>query len=370
MNRIYRLLVFCLLFCSGCSLPSSFVETLPDTHLLVELNDAELFAVRPDGEMIAYVDEGLNILRLADRYQQRLTYDNPEALIWAPDGLTLVAAFREVEKTRLVRLTANSDDRPQILVDERITDFAWLTDGRLLAMAQTNEDSSSGSGTQVGLLIWDGQWDVERIPLYKMNFYSPSSATDFDLLHYFDVSPLKDELIYSRFLDPPVLNGRVELVLHNLLTGKEKVLIETDNRQAEAFCAADAERVLLPDGRGQVLFTNPWNKKVTYRWQSPGESLQIAPQRELFYLDGNLYAQDRLQLKLPARAKVRFSDDAERLFVAWQRKLYLYSGYQVPEKIEFTGVEKVKLQRIRQQRSRGEINLRDYYQARNNILNP
>lgn len=364
-------LVCLLLLLSGCA-SSAFFEKLPDSHLLTTLDDSQLFAVSPDGESIAYVDKGLNFLRLADNYQQKLTYDSPEALIWSPDGRSLVAAFREPEKTRLVRLTTTSDDRPQIFVDEQLTDFAWLTDGRLLAMAQTTEAEEGLLQVQASLVIWDGEWDVERIPLYKKRFYRRKTdiETGVKMWHQFDLSPLKDELIFCRYLDLPILDGRVELVLYNLLTKRELVLTETDNRQTEAFLAGDAESVLLPSRTGQVKFVNPWKNEVKYNWKTPGEALQLASQGELFFIDGKLFSADRLQLTLPVGSKAVFSEDGSRLFVAWKRKLYLYSDYHVPAGVQFTGVEKVKLQRIRQQRSRGEISIRDYYQARNNILNP
>lgn len=370
MRLVHGLFLLCLFFVFGCSVQVPFIATLPDSNLLVELNDSELFAVRPDGDMLAYVADGLHLLRLSDNYRQQLTYDQPEALIWTPDGSSLVTAFREPEKTRLVRLGSSADDRPQIFVDEQITDFDWLADGRLLAMAQTVESENGVLRLQASLLIWDGQWDVEKIPLYTQRLYHQPTEFDEKIWHYFDLSPLKDELIYNRYLDPPTLDGRVELVLYNLQTGRELVLAETDNRQLEAFCAADGETVLLPNGSGQVLLTNPWTKKQKYQWQSPGESLRMAPLRDLFYVDGKLYVDDRLQLSLPVKARARFSAAGTRLFVAWQRKLYLYSGYTVPEEIKYSKVEKVKLQRLRQQRSLGEISIRDYYQKRNNVLNP
>ncbi len=370
MRFVLGLLLLSFSLVCGCSVQVPFVTSLPDANLLVELNDSELYAVGPDGDQIAYVDDGLHLLRLSDNYRQQLTYDQPEALIWAADGRSLVAAFWEVEKTRLVRLGSDAEDRPQIFVDEQITDFAWMADGRLLAMAQTVESGNGVLQFQASLLIWDGQWDVERIPLYSQQLYHQPTGFDDKIVHHFDLSPLKDELIYNRYLDPPTLGGRVELVLYNLQTGRELVLSETENRQLEAFCGADGETVLIPDGDGQVSLSNPWSKKQRHLWNSIGESLQGAPLRDLFYIDGNLYADGQLQLSLPANAKARFSADGTRLFVAWQQKLYLYSDYTVPEAIEYSNVEKVKLQRIRQQRSLGEISIREYYQHRNNVLNP
>ncbi|MDB4470845.1 hypothetical protein N9063_01025 [Deltaproteobacteria bacterium] len=369
MNMLRGLVLLCLLFSFGCTLPAPLVQTLPESNLLVPLNDDELFAVRPDGEMVAYVADGLHILGLSDNYQQQLTYDEPDALIWTPDGSALVAAFREAEKTRLVRLGTSADDRPQTFVDEIITDFAWLTDGRLLAMAQVVEYVENVLQVKVSLLIWNGQWDVERIPLYSRD-YLTSYAFDKPVLHSFDLSPLKDELIYNRYLDPPFPEGQVEMVLYNLHTRQELIVAETDNRSARSFCSADGENFLTSDVYGRVKLFNPWTQKDIRVWPSLGESLQIAPLRNLFYIDGNLYLDDQLVLSLPVSARARFSDDGERMFVAWQRKLYLYPVYNVPEQIQFSKIEKVKLKRIRQQRSLEEISIHDYYQQRNNILNP
>lgn len=358
-----------LLFMFGCALPAPFVQTLPEANLLAHLNTAEIFAVRPDGEMVAYVADGLHILRLTDNYQQQLTFDDPDALIWAPDGSALIAAFREAEKTRLVRLGASADDRPQVFVDEQITEFAWLSDGRLLAMAQVVDDESGLLQISANLLIWNGQWDVEKIPLYSQSYQTPYRF-DMSIRHHFDLSPLKDELIYNRYLNPPLPGGQVEMVLYNLQTNRQLVIAATDNRAAESFCAADGESFLTADGYGRVKLFNPWTDEIYHTWPTLGESLQIAALRNLFYVDGNLYLDGQLQLSLPVRAKARFSEDGERMFVAWQRKLYLYPIDNVPEQIQFSKIEKVKLQRIRQQRSREELSVVDYYQQRNNILNP
>lgn len=370
MPLVRCLFFFLLLFLCACAVPAPFIPALPESQLLVELTEDAVYAVHQDGDTIAYAAAGLHLLRLSDNYQQQLTYDSPDTLLWSADGDTLIATFPEAEKTRLVRLSSSAKNRPQILVDEQITDLAWLADDRLLAMAQIVTAENGVLQIQASLLIWDGQWDVERIPLYEKRLQHNPSELDLNLRHSFDLSALKDELIYNRYLDPPTLGGRVELVLYNLQTNRELVLSTTDNRKTEAFCAADGESVLMPDGRGQTQLVNPWTKKQDYRWPFPGNSLQQARQRPLFYIDGNLYGNDQLLLKLPAIAKVRFSEDGERMFAAWQGKLYLYSGYVVPEKLEYSKVEKVKLQRLRQQRSLGHMSIREYYQQRNNVLNP
>ena len=359
-----------LLVLVGCVAQNPLTQELPESNFLVCLSDAELFAVHPDGDMVAYVDSGLHLLRISDNYHQQLTFDSPQALIWSPDGNYLVAAYREAEKTRLVRLSASAEDRPQVFVDEQIADFAWLDDGRLLALGQTIEDNDGVLHLQVRLLIWDGLWDVERIPLYEKNFYRGPSEYNTVVEHYFDLSPLNDELIYNRYLDSPVIGGRVELVLYNLNTGRELVLARTDNRQDKAFCGDDGESVFMPVGHDEVQLVNPWTKKVQYNWSAEGESMQIGAGRDLFYLDGRLYSGDRLMLSLPAKANVKFSADGERMFAAWRRKLYLFTGYDTPKRVTYTDTEKDKLERIRQQRSSGEISIREYYKLRNNILNP
>jgi hypothetical protein len=307
---------------------------------------------------------------LSEDYFKRVTYDSPQTLIWSQDGQSLVATYREAEKTRLTWLYSADDDRPQIFVDEQITDLAWLTDDRLLAITQLVELDGDNLSITANLLIWNGQWDVERIELYRKNYFRPDIVGETNIVHRFDLSPLKDELLYNRYLDPQLNNGRVELVLFNLHTGREIVLAVTDARQIEGFLAADAEAILLPDGRGQVQVYNPWTREVKYRWNALGENLQAASGKELYFIDGKLFSNDQLQLSLPYSSKGAFSDDGSHLFVAWQRKLYLFDNYLAPEAIQFSELEKLKLQRIRLQRSRGEISIRRYYWEKNKILNP
>jgi hypothetical protein len=345
---------------------------MPEEQLLAELSAAEIFAIHPAGDMVAYVNQGLELLRLSDGYRQRLLFDTPDAILWTADGRQLVVALPQAEKTRLVKLTTDENKRTQVFVDEQITDFAWLTDGRLLAMAQQIEEHEGTVQVRVVLLIWDGGREVERKPLYRFSYPKPISADRpfaERIVHRFDLSPLKDELIYGRYLEPPVPVGRVEQVLYNLQTGREVVLAENSSQQSDAFLAADAEHVLLAK-RGEGGFFNPWTSKAKYRWPVRGTALQMAAGRELFLIDGQLFSGDQLLLTLPPETWGQFSQDGSRLFVVNKQKLYLVDDYFVPGKTQFSDLEKARLQNIRQQRSRGEISIRSYYQARNNILHP
>jgi len=361
-----------ILLCSGCAFRADHSTYFAAQQVLAELSAGQIFAVHPDGNSLAYVNDGLELLRLSDGYRQRLLFDAPDAILWSADGRQLVAAVREGEQTRLVQLTTAAETRRQVFVAERITDLAWLADGSLLAMGQSLEEDGSAVYVQVQLLIWDGSRDVERKPLYRYSYLKPvfeeSSFTP-QVVHHFDLSPLKDELLYNRYLDSPAHGGRLELVLYNLQTTREQVLAVTDNRQFEALFSADAEHILLPQ-TDEVILLNPWTHKVKQRWSGSGQSLGVADSRDLFLIDGRLQGADRLLLQLPADAKGQFSTDGARLFVVVDRKLYLVEGYSVPEKIQYSDLEKLKLQGIRQQRSREEISLREYYQTRNNILHP
>lgn len=364
--------LFLLLFCSGCSQVLVKSATLAEKPVLAELSSAQIFAVHPDGNTLVYVNDGLQLLRLSDGYRQRLLFDDPDAILWSADGRQLVAAVREGEQTRLVQLTTAAETRRQVFVDEQVTDLAWLADGSLLVMGQTLEEDEAAVNVQAQLLTWDGSRDVERRTLYRYSYAKPVVDESFfapRVVHRFDLSPLKDELIYNRYLDPPDRDGRVEQVLYNLQTGSEQVLAVTDNRQLEALFAADAEQILLPQS-AEVVLLNPWTHAVSSRWSSSGHALQVATGRDLFLIDGQLVSGEDLLVKLPAAAKGQFSAAGSRLFVASERKLYLLEGYPLPETIQYSELEKVKLQRIRQQRSREEISQREYYQLRNNILHP
>ena len=370
--RLTNLICCLLLVCSGCSTGPRLNGSLSAEPLLTDLSAEQIFAIHPDGDRVAFVRNGLELLRLSDGYRQRLLFDPPDVLIWSADGRELVVAVRETEQTRLVKLTANQAMRAEVFVDEQITDFAWLDDGRLLAMAQAVEQDQGSVRVEALLLIWDGSWDVERVPLYSFTYRQPLAAESSfpdQVVHRFDLSPLKDELIYNRYLDSPAAGGRVEQVLYHLQTGRERILAENNNRQLEALLTADGEHVLLPQ-LDEVIYLNPWTNQVKYHWPGPGQSLQLAPGRNLFLIDGQLLAGEQPLLTLPADAKAQFSEDGSRLFVATGQKLYLFAGYAIPEKIHYSAVEKVKLQNLRQQRSRNEIGNREYSQARNNILHP
>ena len=367
------ILICCLLLaCSGCSTGPRVTGSLSAQRLLTELSAEQIFAIHPDGDSVAFVRNGLELLRLSDGYRQRLLFDPPDALIWSADGRELVVAVSETEQTRLVKLTANQANRAEVFVDEEITDFAWLADGRLLAMAQKIEEDDESVRVEALLLIWDGSWDVERVPLYRFTYRQPlatESSFPEQVVHRFDLSPLKDELIYNRYLDSPEAGGRIEQVLYNLQTGRERVLAENNNRQSEALLAADGEHVMLPQV-DEVVFLNPWTNQVKYHWPGAGQALQLAPGRNLFLIDGQLLAGEQPLLTVPADAKAQFSVDGSRLFVAIDQKLYLFAGYAIPEQIHYSAIEKVKLQNLRQQRSRNEISNREYSQARINILHP
>ncbi len=371
--RNFLLLWVLLISCVGCMSNAQFKPQLSAQNRLTDLGEEAVFAVRPDGELLAYVKDGLNLLRLSDGYRQRLSYDSPDTLIWSPDGEMLVAAYSGSEQTRLVTFSAGFSAETKVRVAEKLTDFAWVADDRLLAIGQTVDESAEAIGLQVTLLLWDGSYDVERYPLYKGVFppWASSQLIDrYPIWHAVALSPLKDELIYNRFLDPPGIGGRSEFVLYNLLTKQELTLAGTVDGQIDAVFSADAEQVLLPAGNQWIEQVNPWTGNVNGRWPGIGQNLAGAPHRDLYLIDGGLFSSERLLLKLPENAKGQFSADGSKLFIAWKQQLYLLDDYPLPEEFRYSGLEKVKLQRIRQQRSRGEMTVRDYYQARNNILNP
>ncbi len=360
------------LLCSGCAFQTAQTTPFAGHPALTELSAEQLFAIHPDGNTLAYVNNGLELLRLSDGYRQRLLFDAPAAILWSTDGRQLVAAVREGEQTRLVQLTTAAETRSQVFVTEQVTDLAWLADGSLLALAQHIEEEETAVHVQVRLLFWDGSRDVERKPLYRFSYVKP--VTEYGsfvprVVHRFDLSPLQDELIYNRYLDSPLPGGRIQQVLYNLQTAREQVLSVTDNRQPEALFSADAEHILLPQTADVILY-NPWTRKAESRWPGSGQAVQIADHRNLFLIDGRLFTGRKLLLQLPAEVKGQFSADGSRLFAVYQRMLYLVEGYPLPEKIQYTELKKLRLQRIRQQRSREEISLREYYQLRNNILHP
>ena len=71
--RLRILFLLSLLFICGCALSPS-LASLPEENKLVALTEEQIFAVRPDGEMIAYVADGLHLLGLKESWKQLLLF--------------------------------------------------------------------------------------------------------------------------------------------------------------------------------------------------------------------------------------------------------------------------------------------------------
>ena len=364
-----------LAVCTGCSVMGLSAPELSAHRKVADIADQSLFAISPEGSRVAFSRHGLVLLSLPDRQRRQLTDDRPTALIWSLAGDNLLVAFREAERTRLVRYPAANGFREQTVayVEEEVTGFAWQSAGRLLMIGHLLTEQAGAPRLQVNLLTWNGGYEIERRPLYQAILPPPPSRQLIDqylIHHWLEISPLQDEIIYPRYLGRPVRGERVRLILHHLFSGRERPLGEASYGQDRAVFAPDAEHVLLPDAGGQVVRLNPWTGTIDARWPGTGRSLLAAPNRDLYLIDGTLFAEKRALMRLPPEVRGEFAAEGKQLFVVDDGALYQVDGYAAPKTYRYSSLEQARLQQIRLQRSRGELSIEDYQRARYNLLNP
>ncbi len=374
-NRCMNKLLVCLLsfLLTGCvaaivPLPVLDAERFSIRQLL-PVDKIGLMAISADGRMLAWSDSDLELFDIESSQRHSLLNARAETLRWSFDGALLAATTYMDGESHLYVY-----DRSGVAVFDthfagRVGRLQWSHTGQLTAGVLSARKFSFGTHIKGQLLSWDGRWRMTKIPLFETTIKPTTAAQLADRLYEtfdFDLSPLEDEVLYTRLYAPPAFAATRYLVLHNLQTGEEKQIASLPMLVGKGRLAADGESAYVTDGKGQITLQDLWSTRILQQWT--GTRFDYDPRSEWLIADGGLYQGQQLQVQLPPKSFFRLSSGGHFLLVSWNRQLYLLSDYSAGERTKIGGVRMKKLQKLRRLRSRGLIEQAEYLQARERLL--
>jgi hypothetical protein len=362
-----------LLATAGCArLPVA--GALPSGMAITRLDGvkgATAFAWHPGGAKVAVVAGNLAIVDTTGTGLGVLSHEKPDALSWAADGNRLAAAFPQGERTTLRIFHGQGTNTCKTTIDGHVTTIAWLNSEELLAGALTLEPHSFGIIVKEYLYRWNGTGKAAA------TFIGDTTVRPFigkwpkQVLYRtftFSLSPLGEEMVYTRLHDPPQFTPYLKVMIRNLHNGAEMEVATAAVGSGTPVYATDGESIIYEDG----IYTqrvDPWQQRDLAMVPSPGRSIAISPGGKLLLTDGNLYSDGRSLAVFPPSSNGRFSPDGKNLLVLFEGRLYLVSGFQ-DGTIDSTGKQiKEQLLTLHRWRSEGLIGTTDYKAARERILN-
>lgn len=370
--KIFIALLF-LFIVTGCS---TVIVPLPVTDAdrftiqsIVSVGTVGSMAVSADGRMIAWADKNLNLHDIVSGQQHLLSAESPDALCWSPDGSHLAAVtYTDGESHLYIYDRSGRSVYDQNLVG-RVGRLQWPQSGQLTASVLGFKTYSFGTHISGQLLQWDVRWRSTEIPLFETTIKPTTAARLTGQLHKtfdFDLSPLGDEVLYTRLYAPPAFAATRHLVLRNLQTEKEKEIKLLPLLNGAGRLMADGESVILSDGMGQIRMLDMWDVRNHQEW--PGNRFDYNALSGLRLTDNRLYLNSNLLVELPQENRAQFSLTGQFMLVMWNNHLYLLDGYPLEKSTRIDGVKMKKLQKLRRLRSRELIEPNEYRQARERLL--
>jgi hypothetical protein len=363
------------LLLAGCAATLPAHTPLPQGLALAVIgrSDPEApFAWHPDADTIAFVRGELRMMNLAtgDMVQLDAT---PSAIAWTPDG-ALLAAVSAQGKDSLVRVF----DRQGAVVDEvvvpgHVSQLAWRFDRELLAPSQVLERFKFGVSLRTQLYRWRlGTAPTATILSDVTIMPSRAKAADnsyFDTFS-FALSPLRDEIAYTRLVDPPNFPSYQKIIVRNLESGAEQEASGVKLGSAGAVFSSDAEQILYGDGAGMVRRLSPWAGGEQDLLTTPGHTIALSPADRYLFADGRLFLEMQQLVAFPTDCAGEFSQTGTRLLLRCGDSLSLLSGLADSATPQVSPTQRERLLSLRKWRSEKLISNKEYQTAKQRILAP
>jgi hypothetical protein len=331
--------------------------------LVATIEPRGTLAVASDGTRLATTGcGGLRILDLASGKAVVRQGPAPDRLAWSPDGRCLAAAVAEDGGSLLLRLDPKGQGRAQVHVKGRISCLRWRNDEDLLAMALETDRYRFGTRLVQRLWVWGGQGVpdsrlLDESPLMPGTAARRGAAVP-DLLA-FAVSPLGDEIAYTRLVNPPALPSRLRLELFPLDAGKERDLADLDLARDGVAFSASGSFLLYGDGTA-CRELDPWGDRTLATYPLPGRQVAVSPSGRYRLLDGQLYAGNRRLAAFPPTVQAFFPRVPGCVFLREGGHLYRLSGLPDGPEPALAAGTRDRLRRLRRWRAEALISAEDY----------
>ena len=347
-------------------------RTLPVGLRLVKVAEREPetpFAVHPSGEKVAYLRYGLRVQDLDSGAERVLDPTSPTALAWAPDGKVLAAAFVQNEKTTL-RLFFEGEAKAETRIQGRVTALAWSAGPNLLAFSIRQEAFRFGTRLTEVLFRWNGKAAPTETVLCDTTMLPATAAkwaATFPHTLTFALSPLQDEILYSRLHNPPAYDPRLKVMLHHLDSGQERLITEASMGSGGGVFSGQGDRVLVGDGLATSRLLDPWEGKELYTLPVAGRRAALSTSGHYSLLDGRLYREGVLFATFPGDCVGSFSPQGGTLFLAQGGHLYRLSGLAENTCLPMEPQNVSRLQKWRKWLSEGLVTSAEYALERSKV---
>lgn len=374
-NLLKALLLLLILWLSGCArLPVA--GDLPPGATLHRIGKMEAdapFDPSPAGDRVALARDGLRVLDPITGKGAVFSGATPIALAWTPDGERLAAAFAGRNDTRLKVFSSGGEPREEVVVEGRIAQLLWISGEQLLAGAVKMETFTFGSEHRTIIYRWNGSEEPAKVAEHS-TVAKPRTLHDWgDRLYrtvHMALSPLGDEVLYTRLHDPPAFSPYLKVVMRHLGTGVERELANVSLTSMGGIFAHDEnETVIYGDGSGRMRQVDPWMEEERELWPTPGRRLSASEGGRYLFIDGRLYRDGLEVLVFPPMSEGRFASGG-RLFIRHDHSLYLLEGLGVDSLPALDPVVREQLLKLRRWRSGGLISHQDYLRQKQRIFEP
>ena len=286
-------------------------------------------------------------------------------------GERIAAAFPHGKETTLRIFALHGAVLGETVIAGHVTKLVWRSAGELLAAAVTLDTFTFGSTLRGILYRWNGV-DTPVATILSDTTVRPFIARwPLESIYHtfsFTLSPLGDEIAYTRFLDPPLLSPYLRLIIRNLESGAEKEVASAAVTSAGAVYSADGEHILYGDGANASHWFDPWMEKELATIPTPGRTIALSPGNRYALIDGRLYRDGKEVVAFPATSEGTFAPVGEHLLVRYDDNIYMISGLSEPKADKTVPAERERLLTLRKWRSEGLISIPDYQSARERML--
>lgn len=336
------------------------------------IDAGRIFAVAPDGQRVAVASEGLLLIDISSGADHRIATEYPTALGWSPDGRLLGAAFPTGQETKLNLFDPAGAIAAETWVPGRVAGIFVISGNEVLVAVTKLKTFGFGTSCQEIFYRWRiGEEPAPQIlhettlkPLTMRNWSAESLSQAMQPV----LSPLGDELLYGRIMDPPAFAPYLKFVIRNLRQNTEREIATAGLEATKPVFTADGEEILLGNGTGKTGLFAAWSGEERSTFPRPGRIKAISPTARHVFIDGHLYRSGSEIAVFPTPSDAAFLADGS-LMLAWEGTLYLVEGIESVPLVPPMDAERTeRLRTIRAWRAGDLITPAEYGAAKERVL--
>lgn len=367
-------LIVAVLFLTACShlpIKGQSVTSLSSVPLS-RIDSSHLYAADRSGSKVAFADNGLAVVNILTGKRQAFADTSPVAVGWSPTGALLAAAFPMQQSNRVKVFDSQGLLVAEREIPGRISGIFWRSPQELYVITAELTSYRFGISYRLNLYCWQIGTDATVTILHETTIM-PSFQEKYgtELLQGIIrpvLSPLGDELLYSKLMNPPAFSPYRKLIVRNLLRSTEQEIASVGLAAAGAMFSYDSEDVIYSDTTGDILQRKIWGGDTVHKLGLSGMMLAGSGGGHYLLTDGHLNLDGLLIATLPNRSESTFIPHG-RLLVAWDKILYLVQGLEPDDAdLELTPQQLDKLTNIRSWRADGLITPDEYSESRKKLL--